>query len=80
MSSIDINWRTPSSGSTLLTGLAAYAFWKVVMWLHLARTRKQLANLSDEALADIGLTRDMALQEAARPFWDADTMPRKRIR
>ncbi|WP_417680479.1 DUF1127 domain-containing protein [Roseibium sp.] len=50
------------------------------MWRHAARTRKQLAELPDNALADIGLTRDMALREAERPFWDSRTMPWKHVR
>ena len=37
----------------------------------LARQRAQLADLPVERLADLGLTRDEALREAARPFWDA---------
>jgi uncharacterized protein YjiS (DUF1127 family) len=36
----------------------------------LARQRRQLAGLSDEQLADIGITRSEAEAEAARPFWD----------
>ncbi|SDW50732.1 DUF1127 domain-containing protein [Celeribacter indicus] len=36
----------------------------------LRRQRRALASLSDERLADIGLTRDEALREAARPLWD----------
>ncbi|SPF78363.1 hypothetical protein PRI8871_00962 [Pseudoprimorskyibacter insulae] len=33
--------------------------------------RRQLADLDDAALADIGLTRAQANEEAARGFWDA---------
>ena len=35
------------------------------------RQRRKLAALDDAALDDIGITRIEALQEAARPFWDA---------
>ncbi len=52
-----------------------------VRWLSLARhvlgvlqQRRQLATLSDKQLADIGITREQARTEAARPFWD---LPRK---
>ena len=37
----------------------------------LHRQRRALAALDDAALADIGLTRDEARAEAARPVWDA---------
>lgn len=36
----------------------------------LARQRRALARLDDSALADMGLTRTEAAQEAARPVWD----------
>lgn len=36
----------------------------------LARQRRALSKLDDAALADMGLTRDEAAQEAARPVWD----------
>lgn len=34
------------------------------------RQRKFLARLDDRTLDDIGLTRDLAIQEATRPMWD----------
>lgn len=37
----------------------------------LRRQRVALANLDDTQLADIGLTRQEADQEAVRPIWDA---------
>jgi len=40
-------------------------------WLALRRSRAALARLDDHMLADIGLTRDYALTEAQRPFWQA---------
>lgn len=39
--------------------------------LQLASTRRRLASLDDSALADIGVTREEARREAARPVWDA---------
>lgn len=33
------------------------------------RTRKQLLELSDEQLRDIGISREQARLEAMRPFW-----------
>lgn len=38
-------------------------FWRRV------RTRKQLLDLSDEQLRDIGISREQAKLEAMRPFW-----------
>ncbi len=35
------------------------------------RQRRALAELDAERLADIGLSRDAALKEASRSFWDA---------
>ncbi len=35
------------------------------------RQRRALARLDAALLADIGLDRDAALDEAGRPFWDA---------
>lgn len=37
----------------------------------LARQRSALRDLDTALLDDIGLTREQALHEAARPFWDA---------
>jgi uncharacterized protein YjiS (DUF1127 family) len=39
--------------------------------LALHRQRQHLAELDDAILNDIGLTREDALREAARPVWDA---------
>lgn len=43
----------------------------VQLWGAVARQRSALARLDNDALTDIGLTRDEAQREAARPFWDA---------
>lgn len=47
---------------------ARIGFWG---YLALYRQRRQLAQLNDEALLDLGLTRQEALAEANRPLWDA---------
>lgn len=41
--------------------------------LSVRRSRLDLAHLSDEQLRDIGLTRDQAGAEIARPIWDVPT-------
>lgn len=38
--------------------------------LEMYRQRRALARLDDHALQDIGITREDALAEAKRPFWD----------
>jgi uncharacterized protein YjiS (DUF1127 family) len=40
-----------------------------LIWLERARQRRQLAELSDHMLRDIGLTRADAWAEAEKPFW-----------
>lgn len=42
--------------------------------LQVIAERRALGQLSDERLADIGLTREQAHREARRPFWD---LPRR---
>ena len=41
-----------------------FRFWDI------ARQRRELAALSDHLLADVGISRDEAVREAERPFWD----------
>ena len=38
-------------------------------WIDRHRSRKQLVQLTDSELKDIGLTRGMAVWEANKPFW-----------
>jgi len=43
---------------------------KVVrIWIERSRQRKQLAQLEDHLLEDIGLTRSQIQNEIAKPFW-----------
>lgn len=42
----------------------------VMQAIALRYQRKRLTRLTDEQLHDIGLTRDQAIAEAARPVWD----------
>jgi uncharacterized protein YjiS (DUF1127 family) len=41
----------------------------VRVWRFLKRTRRQLAELDDRQLRDVGLTRGQALGEHSKPFW-----------
>lgn len=54
---------TPFSSAALKVVVA------IVTWEHMRRTRNSLKYLDDHLLEDIGVTREMAEREAARPFW-----------
>ena len=41
----------------------------LTQWDMKRRTRRHLVRLDDHMLKDVGLTRDAASTEAARPFW-----------
>ncbi|CAM3984909.1 hypothetical protein CCOS865_01758 [Pseudomonas reidholzensis] len=43
---------------------------RLARWHQLYRQRRELAQLSDATLADLGLSRADIQQEAERPFWD----------
>lgn len=45
------------------------AVQRVLHWHELARQRRELATMSDEALKDIGLSRADIQEEIDRPFW-----------
>lgn len=51
-------------------GALAGALRYLVLALRIQAERRQLAGLSDEALADIGITRGEAMREAGRPLMD----------
>ncbi len=40
-------------------------------WLSRFRERRALGDLSDHLLRDVGLTREQAVREAAKPFWQS---------
>ena len=43
----------------------------VVLWVERGRSRCVLATLDDHQLRDIGVTREEARIESAKPFWQA---------
>ena len=53
-----------------LRTLVSLAWRQLKRWYQLAEQRRRLANLNDEALKDLGLSRADVLQESERPFWD----------
>ena len=53
-----------------LAGVAVLRGW-LGRWAARRRLERDLFWMTDETLADIGLTRGEALAEARRPFWQA---------
>ena len=53
-----------------IRGLYTLKLPPLARWIEVMRQRRALARLSDAQLEDLGLTREDALEEAARPFWD----------
>lgn len=41
----------------------------LLLWFERYQQRKQLAQLNEHLLKDIGISRSDALQEALKPFW-----------
>ena len=66
---------TPASDTLLRTATvrrwSGVAFDKMAQWQDRATQRRQLTELDDRQLADIGVTRIDAGHESAKPFWKA---------
>ena len=54
----------------MLLAQANKAWTRIKLWRTLSIQRAELANMSDEMLRDIGISRAEAEFEAHRPFWD----------
>ena len=52
-------------------GWLAHAYEEVLSWLERSRQRRQLSQLGDHMLKDIGLTRADVDAETSKPFWRA---------
>ena len=61
------DFHTSSTAAVPLRDLAALA----VEWYRRAQSRRQLGELDARMLNDIGINRDIARQEARKPFWRA---------
>ncbi len=57
-------------GRDFLSWWASRMVALLLQWQGLARQRRRLGQLSEHMLADIGISRAEAQQEAERPFWD----------
>jgi uncharacterized protein YjiS (DUF1127 family) len=56
-------------GATARPSAAVRLADSLVGWLQRARSRRVLAQMDERMLHDIGITRDAALSEHAKPFW-----------
>ena len=51
--------------------IARPGFYKLVqLWMRRSSTRSQLKRLSDEQLLDVGLSREDAINETKKAFWE----------
>lgn len=55
-------WHRPAGGASRLLATVA-------LWLARSRQRRQLGQLDDRLLRDIGVDRASAIEEASKPFW-----------
>jgi len=57
------------------TTVPAWRPWSLFVplrsWLSRARSRRELADLNDDQLRDVGLNREMIRREVEKPFWMA---------
>ena len=70
MSSIDTIQRRAPSQRVTIGQLAKKAGKLMRVWFRAYTTRRQLHELTASELEDLNLTREAALNEARRPFWE----------
>ena len=62
-------WATPEP-DTRPGGFAIPGWLRLAeIWIERSRNRRALTRLDDHLLRDIGISREAAEREAARPFW-----------
>jgi uncharacterized protein YjiS (DUF1127 family) len=49
----------------------------IAVWLNRRQGRRDLSELDDRLLADVGISREDALGEARKPFWRTENALRK---
>jgi uncharacterized protein YjiS (DUF1127 family) len=62
-----------AAGQAMLSGLAGL----IVVWLNRRQGRRDLSELDDRLLADVGISREDAVREAGKPFWRTEKALRK---
>ena len=67
---VSLSWRGwLEDGKRLMAAEFERAFTPMLTWRRRVHTRRHLATLDAHLLADVGLTRAQALEEAQKPFW-----------
>jgi uncharacterized protein YjiS (DUF1127 family) len=51
----------------------------IVIWLNRRQGRRDLSELDDRLLADVGISREDAVWEAGKPFWRTEKALRKAV-
>lgn len=69
-SSLPLSWQSwLSDGKNLLVLELTRAVARLRVWNQRVRSRRQLAEMDERLLRDIGLSTEQALHEAGKPFW-----------
>ena len=72
-----VSLRNPSAPHLSNTTKPPGLFGRIRRALSLHSERQAFRRMDDALLRDIGLTRDQAMKEAARPIWDVPTTWRR---
>jgi uncharacterized protein YjiS (DUF1127 family) len=62
-----------AAGQAVLSSLAG----TIIIWLNRRQGRRDLSELDDRLLADVGISREDAHWEAHKPFWQTKNALRK---
>lgn len=69
-SSLPLSWQSwLSDGKNLIVLELAHAMAQLRVWKQRVQARRQLAEMDERLLRDIGLSAEQALREAGKPFW-----------
>ena len=69
-SSLPLSWQSwLSDGKNLFVLELAHAMAQLRVWKQRVQARRQLAEMDERLLRDIGLSAEQALREAGKPFW-----------
>jgi uncharacterized protein YjiS (DUF1127 family) len=69
MEALHLRRHSPDPRPIAVVGLLARAIDRLWEWRGRARERRQLSELSDAMLKDIGISRAEASSEFEKPFW-----------